>query len=147
MLFNKSPRLAITLHQGFSLIESLLIVALISIITYLVYPLYQQNTLKAGRTDAKLALFDLANRMENYYTRCHSYEKATLGTGKTTDIKHDVFSNQGLYRLSIDSQSVTQFTLRATAVGKQIVDTNCSFFTLNQRGEKGGSFSLTASCW
>lgn len=137
-------------HYGFSLTELLLVIALSLILTMLAYSLHQQQTLKTKRLDAKLALYDLAYRIERYFEINHSYKDATLGTGKATDIKETVFSDQQCYFLSIENQSKTTYILRATAQGNQTADHSCSFFTLNQAGEKGsGSDVAVASsqCW
>jgi len=67
--------------QGFTLIELMIVVAIIGILAGIAYPSYQDSVRKSRRADAKGALLGFANAMERHFTETNSY----CGAG-TTDI-------------------------------------------------------------
>ena len=54
-------------EQGFSLIELLIVLVIIGILASITYPIYNHAMIKTHRTEAKIALINLANQMEIYY--------------------------------------------------------------------------------
>ena len=67
-------------EHGFSLFELLIVLVIIGILANISYPIYTHALIKTRRTEAKIALMDLANRMENYYLENNnSYLGASLG--------------------------------------------------------------------
>lgn len=93
--------------------------------------------------DGQTALLNLAARLEQYYTRAHTYKTATLGTGKTTDILNTQLSPNGHYMLSIIATH-HNYQLTATATGTQAIrDTQCKTLTLSSAGKEGPHLA----CW
>jgi type IV pilus assembly protein PilE len=136
-------------NPGFSMVEILTVLALISILGSYAYPNYQAHILRAHRTEAQAALVMLASQLETYYAEHHTYEDANIeqlnGSNKTQN---------GYYILSIADLSPTTYTVLATPQGNQLKDRLCQTLTFNQLGHKGiqegpgGSPSGTASqCW
>jgi type IV pilus assembly protein PilE len=145
-----------TIQQGFTLIELLIVMAIIAILVGFGYPSYEQYLQESRRTDGQMALFDLANRFENYYAEHNTYEGATLGTGNTeTDLLVDTNSTSGWYQLDIISQNDTSFLLQATPQKAQINDVLCQSLTLSNLGIKAISegpngtlpTGLSQDCW
>jgi type IV pilus assembly protein PilE len=141
------------LKKGFSFIEVCVVLLLISILVSFIYPSYQTYIIHSRRHDGQLALYDLANRLQQYYALEHSYENATLGTGLSTDIKSNNLSSEKWYILRINSQNAEEFNLQATSRGAQAQDKECAILTLDHLGHKGSrrsndSESLFANrCW
>lgn len=125
-------------ESGFSLFELLIVLTIIGLLAGIAYPIYTHALIKTHRTEAKIALINLANRMEIYYLENnHSYANATLetlGVNKKTDKK--------LYRLALSSMANT-YELTATAT---FSDPECRCLILNELGVKTNTGSL-ASCW
>ncbi|STX43073.1 Type-IV pilin [Legionella donaldsonii] len=139
--------------KGFTLIETLLVIAIAGILITMAYPTYVDYIARVRRVDGKTALIDLANRLEHYYAIHHSYQSATLATGKNTDVQNTNVSPEGWYTLSIVSQTATTYELKATAQKAQAFDKIiCQELTLNHLGIKGthsntGSNADLSACW
>ena len=107
-------------QNGFSLIELLIVIAIIGILAGIAYPNYQEYVARARRADAKTVLLENAQFLERFYTQNGTYVGAALpvteapkdGTTKYYDVGFveqtatggKIFSvdteGQGLRRLS-----------------------------------------------
>ena len=128
---------------GFTLIEMMIVVALIALLTALVLPSYQSSVRKARRTDARSALTVVAQLMERLNTEKNSYATATLGTG-VTDLYKAATENSH-YTLALSNLTATTFTVTATPAGNQAQDP-CGTYTLTQAGTRGASLAVD-QCW
>ena len=139
-------------QAGFSLIELMIVVALIGILAMIAYPSYQGYTQKARRTDGKDALTQLAARQEQFYAKCLRYaatiagnygldcSDAGVGLGKTTT------SPEGHYSLSLTTNAnLTEFEAKAQVIPGSPQESDvakCKTLTINSFGQK-----TDPSCW
>ncbi|KEQ15023.1 type IV pilin protein [Endozoicomonas numazuensis] len=135
---------ALIKDHGFSLIELMIVVAIIGIIVAVAIPSYQQYVFESRRTDAHIALTIAAAEQEKFYTYDNAYTTEINNLGGAT-------SPDGHYTLSVTATNTT-YTLTATAISSssQFADTDCRSFTLNHLGAKAAFNSIaTAStgCW
>ena len=130
-------------QKGFTLIELMIVVAIVGIITAIAVPGYQQYSLKAKRSDAKIALIQAADSQERFYVINNSYavNNTQLFGAATED------SPERMYQLNVTAGDVNGFTISATAQGAQTSDTACLTFDFNQAGTKGPPAAVTAGCW
>ncbi len=63
---------------GFSLVELLIVMAIIAILIAVAYPLYTSHLVKGRRNQAEIALLYLASQLESFYSVQNSYQGATL---------------------------------------------------------------------
>ena len=134
----KSSRLA-----GFTLIEMMIVVALVAVLAAIVIPSYQGSVRKARRTDARGALTSIAQLMERLNTEKNSYASATLGNSATDLAK--ATSENNFYTLALSNLGATTFTITATPAGGQAVDA-CGNYTLDQAGTRGAALPVD-QCW
>jgi len=125
---------------GFTLIELMVVVAVIAILASIAFPSYQNYVLRAGRTDARDALLNIAQQLERHYTQNNSY---TSFSGAPAN------SPAGLYSISVSIEP-SRYTVTATAGTKQSKDSSCNTFTIDHTGAKtsrssGGAAST--GCW
>ena len=143
-LHNNLPRFARAV-RGLTLIEIMVVVALIGILASIALTSYQTSTRKSRRYAAQSCLMEQAQYMERYYTTANnpmSYTGAVLpeATCKTNLASYYTFS------LTSASQA---FSVQAVASGTQTGDTDCRTLALNQAAQQSSS-SATASttgCW
>lgn len=133
-----SPRLARRLSAGFTLIEVLIVVAIIGILAAIAYPSYGEYVTKTRRSDGHLALLSAMQAME----RCKSTTYSYVGCGVAAD------SNENYYTLALSDQTATTFTITATAAGAQANDTECPSLTIDHTSTRGPVIvDGTAPCW
>lgn len=130
--------------KGFTLIELLVAVAIVGILAAVAVPAYQESIKKSRRSDAKIALTNLAALQERWYSINNGYTTTVANVGGST-------SPEGFYTITLANtpcNNTTCFAATATAVGAQADDSKCTTFTLNQQGVKGFTGSGTsADCW
>jgi type IV pilus assembly protein PilE len=143
---------------GFTLIELMIVVTVVGILAGIAYPSYIETVRKSNRSDAKVVLNDVAQRMQRCFT-AHSAYNPAAGTCTVVDELQSaagVQSKERMYVVKIaiaaDLTAIT-YLLTATPVAgsRQATDTNCVRFTLNQAGVrtafKSGNVDNTAECW
>ena len=138
-------------QKGFTMIELLVVLAILGIIVAIALPSYRASIRKSQRTDAHISLSRLATLQERFYFRTNNYtdDFADLIGGATSGSPVD--SDEGHYSISLSANAGgTVWTMVATAVGDQAQDTECAKLTLTSLGAKTSVNSAnTASqdCW
>jgi type IV pilus assembly protein PilE len=128
-------------RNGLTLIELLIVLAIISILATLAYPTYQGHLYKTRRNDGHIALLNLASAMELYYLNHHSFQEIS----SPEKIGCDKFSPEGYYQLSITTPTAQSYLLTATPHPKKgQQDDICGKLTLSHRNEKGAD---APNCW
>jgi type IV pilus assembly protein PilE len=144
---HRLPRAA----RGLTLIELMIVVALIAIMGLIAVPSYQTYVMKARRADARAALTTTAQMLERYSTENQGLGYANANTAGVIPAK----SENGHYTLSTSASltsanPVWTYTLEAARSGAQANDP-CGTFTLNERGVRGikagTSTKSAAECW
>lgn len=136
---------------GFTLIELMIVVVVIGIIAAIAWPNYTAHVRKSRRSDAQIALTQLANAQEKFYLNCNSY--TTYVTVATSTVNTCTLANSGLgyasnnspqgyYTLSIPVGNTTSYTITATATGAQAADSACPSLSLTSTGVK-----TPTTCW
>lgn len=131
--FYKNPPLSYGLHhKGFSLIEIMMVVAIIAILASIALPSYNSSVLKGRRSDAQSALLDLASKMESYFYTNKTYTVTLSDLGATAS------SPEGFYTLGIAAATTacpitSCYALSATAIGSQVDDGDLS---IDSQGRK-----------
>lgn len=129
--------------RGFTLIEMLVVMAVVGILFNLALSSYQSNVLKTKRQAAQSCLMEYAQYMERYYTTNTTNPLSFTGASLSATAACAT-SLASAYTITLPAAQLTSstYTLTATAKGAQVKDTGCTPLTLQQDGTKSPS-----SCW
>ncbi len=132
---------------GFTLMEVMIVVAIVAILSTIAYGSYQQQIVKSRRSAGAACLQERAQYMERYYTTYLTYDG-----DPAPDISQCDSEVSPHYQVSFvtGSTGAKTFTLQAVPQGMQATkDTLCGTLTINQRGVRGesGTASSADECW
>ena len=130
--------------RGFTLIELMIVVAIIGIIAAIGYPSYQNSVRESRRTDAYAALTAIAAQQERYFSDNNTYvtDLTQLGypaaTATSPEAYYVVTATAGASGIG------SSFSLSAVAQakGNQTADTACTSLVYTSTGAKS-----PANCW
>jgi type IV pilus assembly protein PilE len=132
--------------KGFTLVELMIVIAIVAILVAIAIPSYSRYVRKANRGEAQQLLMNWANNQEIWRANHTGY--AT--TGELPVPNHDKYT---FYRrvtgntcATDNTASATQYSLVACTIGDQAKDEDrgspCTALTLDQSNAKS-----PASCW
>ena len=138
--------------KGFTLIELMITIAILSIIAAFAIPAYQDQVRKGRRADAVVAANEAAQALERCFTSNDAYSTAA-GCGTVT-VPNNTESPEGFYVVNLNPAPTTStYTIVITplAGGPQAQDIRCARFTLDNLGQKRAFDSTNApnndECW
>jgi type IV pilus assembly protein PilE len=151
-------------QPGFTLVELLVVVAVVAILAGIAYPNYVKQVQKSRRVDAQGALLQMANALERWHTLHNSsYANSTAAGGTTAgkpvaaicptaldsaDSNNCNWPNGGgakMYVLSITALTATSYTLQAAPLaGTAQANDYCGALTLTSTGVKS---AMKTGCW
>ncbi len=142
-------------RNGFSLVDLLTVMAILGIIGSIAFPSHQSFSLRVHRTEASVALMDVAKRMQQYHVLYKTYTDDLLALGLNSS---PYITENGRYSIRVDDNGggggacpiAICFKLVAPAIGNQAMDTDCAVFELNSMGDRtalAGGGSQNNNCW
>ncbi|NWB25385.1 type IV pilin protein [Pseudomonas gingeri] len=125
--------------KGFTLIELMIVVAIVGILAAVAYPSYTEYVKRTHRSEIAGLLSEQAQNLERFYSKNGTYTNATVVAGN------------GYYTIA-PTLNAQDFTLAATAsAGSMMVGDKCGGFTITQTGARtnpGASSGVTTKdCW
>jgi len=127
--------------RGFTLVEIMIVVAIIGVLASIAYPSYMNYVRQAARSDAKAVLMETVQFMERYYTTNNTY----VGAEALSAVSPKGASGSKVrYNISFSAgPAATSFTLQAVPAGSQTSD-SCGTLTLSNTGAQTPT---TSGCW
>lgn len=137
--------------SGFTLIEVMIVVAIVSVLAMVAYPSYRESIAKGRRSDAKAVLLENAQLVERQYTISNRFDRNGDGTALTAVPVPQAPKDGATKYYDIQftgAHDAVQYTLSAVPTGPMSSD-RCGTFTLTHAGVKGltGNTADVATCW
>ena len=131
---------------GFTLIELMIVVAIISILAMIGIPSYDKYVIRSKRAAAKAFMLTIASRQEQYLLDARQYasniDNGTIAPGGQLNmtVPPEVIHH---YTFSLDpacstTPPCTTYTIKATAIGKQTTD---GWLRLDNLGQKTSEYA------
>jgi type IV pilus assembly protein PilE len=114
-------------QRGFSLVELMVALGVVSVLAGLAYPSFAQVLRKARRGDAVMALMEVQQAQERWRASSPHY-------GSLEQIGIAATAANGAYQLSILAHDALGYVASAEAIGMQASDAGCRFLELTLSG-------------
>ncbi|OYT94884.1 MAG: pilus assembly protein PilE [Pseudomonas sp. PGPPP3] len=142
-------------QKGFTLVELMVVVAIIGILSALVFPSYQRYVMRSGRSEGQAKLMEVMQAQERFYSQNQTYT-TNLGVGGLAypNVAANAAAPSEQARYNVTSAAcaggtiATCVILSAAPQGSQANDTECGTITLNSKGTKTeGGTGTVSTCW
>ena len=119
------------IQRGFTLIELMIVVAIVAILAAVVLPGYQEQIRRGNRASAQAQMMDIANREQQFFLANRQYSNALC-------VIPNEISGKYTCAIAIDNSATPPtFTITFTATGSQAVDGNLGLNSLGVKTPAG----------
>lgn len=142
--------------QGVTLIELMIVVAIVGVIAAIGYPSYQESVRKSARTMGTASLMETLGRQEQYFINNKQYSSNLMALGypangyyidKEGQAQATAAGSVYLIRIATTPAATTStFTLEAVPQNGQTGDSACGTLILTHTGARSRSGTAT-NCW
>jgi type IV pilus assembly protein PilE len=128
--------------RGFTLIEAMIVVAILALLAAIAYPSYVAQIQRGKRADARAVLLEAAQFMERFYATQSTYAGAVLPPRLATA---PAGGSQPHHTITVSNLAPGSYLLTATPVGPD----PCGALTLSHTGARDrlGTELSVAECW
>jgi len=132
--------------KGFTLIELMIVVAIVAILAAIALPSYQEQVRKSRRAQARSDLAEIVQGLERSFTVNRSYASTVYSLPFNHSPREAAGS--GFYTLSFASQTATTYKVQAVPVaGSGQANDRCGTLSIDNLGNKKSTGTDDACKW
>lgn len=137
-------------QAAFTLIEVMIVVAIVGMLAALAYPSYQEFIRRSARAEARAAVLNMAQLQERNFSDRSRYEPVN-GSSAAPWLVTNYFSGSSYasrkYGIGVTVNSTNdRYTITATPENGYS-DPKCGDLTLTSDGTRGSSLGTAVDCW
>ena len=158
---SSTPHSRVVRPKGFTLIELMIVIAIVGILATIAFPSFNSYLVKSRRAEAKAMLQQAAMWMERNQAATYRYDKdiagSTIDNARLGTLGFSKTPATGTTQYVIQFAAISQnsFVMSATPQGSQVTDdATCGTLALNSSGLRGKldgtnvkADSDTEDCW
>ena len=142
-------------QEGVTLIELMVVVAIVAAVAAFAFPSYERYIVRAKRAVGQNVLMQVADRQQQFFMDNKRFAADLTNLGFTANpfiVDDDGASTvagdiDAVYSVALSNVTATTWTATATPLNGQLSrDTSCGNLTMNQAGAKGKS-GAGDNCW
>ena len=145
--------------RGFTLIELMIVVAIVAILAAVAYPSYRDSINKSRRAEARAQLMDAVQYMQRFYSQNDRYDQTNAATPVAVTLPAAIqvspmgaASGAQVYNIGFatGSPTATAFVLQAVPrSGGPMASDKCGTLRINSVGQRTvtGTGATVEMCW
>jgi type IV pilus assembly protein PilE len=137
--------------SGFSLIEVMVVAAIVAIMAAIAIPSYSDSVRKSRRVEVRSLLMDNAQFLERFFTENNRYDQDVVGVAVVLPNLQSPRLGTAQYNITLQAVNATSYTLQAIpAAGGGMIGDACGTYVINHLNQQT-SLNLvgmtSAQCW
>ena len=143
--------------QGFTLIEIMIVVAILGVLTAIALPSYTSYVARANRADARVQMLQVAQFMQRFYAANDRFDQDradppnlnTAGDRVPPALKRSPADGTQLYALTVEASQVAYTITAVPLTGTKMAGDACGSFKLTSTGVRSvaGATLPRDTCW